>query len=386
MLNYLRSKLRSLPIGPGAAYFLPGSSRSFGPPRHHGFIRDIVPHEGGTVIETEPAETLSAPQPALYGHFTAPPVNNFTAAKPATCVFTLPNARLLGAEGLIVSRRDRFLYDASFWSGVHPRPIAANPPYTRKLTRPLHRLPGTCVSLATDFAAGSYGHLIHDGLLRWHLLRKAGVDLAAADWIYLPRMETPATEVICSLLPLPRERILNYSETHDYEADLIIGTQFPGAIGTIAPLGATFLRDLAAPLRRPVEKCPRVYLSRRGFRRNPVNLDEVEMILRDYGFIILDPASAEAPTACAQAEVVAGIDGSNMANLAFAPAGAHVIVIYPSDTPPQPYHTTMTVSGGRTLHLIMGEPPSHDAPRSYLADFYLPPALLHACLKAALGL
>jgi len=373
--------LRSLPAPPALARWLPGTSGHFGPPRRFGLIRDLVPVRGGDVVTVSPAAELPPIRAIWHGSAAVSKFENFHPAVPALNVFALADARLLGPEGFIVTRDDRFVYDTGYWSRLHPTPVLQHPLYRRKRARPTLRLPGLCVSLATDFAAGSFGHFLHDGLSRWPLVLKSRWDLSKVNWIFCPRPESPATAALCRLLPVPPERVLNCSREHDYEAEQLIATSFPGEPGNVTPDTALFLRGLGDAWRQPDPPRGRIFLARRGRKRDLLNSAETEAAFSEFGFSILDPATDPSVlAACANAAVIAGIDGSNMANIAFAPAGSRVLVIYPSRPPSLPYNLTLAISGGRELHIIQGTPPTSEDP-DYQGGFFLAPAELRACLK-----
>jgi len=373
--------LRSLSSPPALTRWLPGSSRQFGPPRRYCLLRDLISERGGDVATVSPAAELPPLRAVWHGSPAAPEFENFSPAIPALDVLALSDARLLGPEGFVVTSDDRFVYDTGYWSRFHPTPPPQHPIYRRKRARPTLRLPGLCISLATDFAAGSFGHFLHDGLSRWPLVRKTGWDLSKVDWIFCPRPESAATAALCRLLPVPPERVLNWSGAHDYEAERLIATNFPGKPGNVTPETALFLRGLADAWRQPGPPRGRIFLARRGRKRGLLNSAETEAAFSEFGFSVLDPASDPSVlAACANAVVIAGVDGSNMANIAFAPAGARVLVIYPSRPPPLPYNLTLAVSGGRELHIIQGTPPPREDP-DYQGGFFLTPGELRACLQ-----
>lgn len=381
MFNQIEISLRRTPWPRVVVPLLPGSSRDFGPPRRWGLIRDVVPAAGGRVLEVEPSRILAPPPCAFcHGAMSVTGLEAFQPNVPATCVFVLDSVRAIGAEGFLVTEGDTFLYDATFCHNPHPTPDSGHPIYLRKKARPVVRLPGVCLSLATDFAIGSFSHFLHDGIARLRLMGLAGFKPAKADWIFCPHVTAPTAEVVCAGLGIAPNRVLNYSPDHDWEFETLVGTSYPAPMGTVPPENARYLRELGRQWQQGPRPPSRVWLSRRGFRRNPVNLDEIESILREFGFWIANPESGESILrACANAEIVAGIDGSNMAALAFAPAGARVLIVNPSHVPPLPYQTTMTWFGDRELHLVGGDPLPGETP-SYSGVFLLPAGRLRACL------
>jgi hypothetical protein len=382
MLNYLGHTLRSTPWPRPLVRWLPGNSRHFGPPRRCGLIRELVPAAGGRVVEIDPARDLPEPKAICHGPMSATGLEGFHPRTPATCVFTLGHVRALGLEGFLVTKDDAFLYDAAFYdAGVSVTPPRAHPLYRRKKARPTRRLPGLCLSLATDYAAGSFGHLLLDGVSRLRLLARAGFDPAAADWILCPHVRSSSTDAICHRLGVAPDRVLNCHPGHDWEFEQLAGTSYPSSIGTVTPETARFLRDFGQCWRTDASAVKRVYLSRRGYRRNLLNQDEIEAVFREFGFLILDTSAGETVfSACANAAILAGVDGSNMTNLAFAPAGARVLIINPPVAPPLPYQTTLACFGDRELHLVSGDPPPPSAD-SNLDHFTLSPGRLRACLE-----
>ena len=375
--------VRNAGMSPRWARWLPATSRSFGPPRRFGFIREVVPAAGGTVTEIDPARPMPRPLPVIYGDAPEVGLGNFHPIAPPTCVFTLPTARLLGPEGYVVTRDDCFVYDASFLSRVHATPLPSHPLYRRKRSRPVRRLAGCCLSLATDFAAGSFGHFLHDGFSRLYLFAKAGIDPAQADWVFCPRPRGASAEALFRSLRMPPERVLNWSQEYDYEAERLVATCFPCEVGTITPEMARYLRDLASPWRAVGRSRERIFLTRGNLRRNLLNLAEIEGILREHGFSVIDPADHPATIEhCANAEIIAGVDGSNLANIAFAPEGACIMIfICATAAPPEPYNLTLATSGGRQLHILQGIFPRAESTR-YNEGFVLPPERLRACLRA----
>jgi capsular polysaccharide biosynthesis protein len=146
---------------------------------------------------------------------------------------------------------------------------------------------------------------------------------------------------------------------------------------------ARYLRDLASPWRAVGRSRERIFLTRGNLRRNLLNLAEIEGILREHGFSVIDPADHPATIEhCANAEIIAGVDGSNLANIAFAPEGACIMIfICATAAPPEPYNLTLATSGGRQLHILQGIFPRAESTR-YNEGFVLPPERLRACLRA----
>lgn len=239
------------------------------------------------------------------------------------------------------------------------------------------------ISLATDFACGGYGHFVHDALPRLRLLRLAGIDVSAADWVFFPHLETLSTRAIRQALGLDGRNVLHREPECDYACERLIATTYPHAVGAIAPRDALFLARLGDAWRPPVRTPDRrVFLSRSGSSRNFLNETDVHCVLRRHGFEIVAPAEGSAAlAACADATVLVGIDGANMANISFAPLDARVLLIYPDSPPPLPYMLTLAASAGRRVHVVAGKPDGTRR-RPYVADFQMDLALLDQALTA----
>lgn len=379
MLSSPFTWLRGRHISAGVSRLLPGSSRHFGPPRAFGPAAGVVAASGGAILASEPGLTLTLP--SVHCHSAGP--DGLPAAAPtvpSNVVFELPDAVLRHAPGYVVTRDDVHVFDASIWGRRYPRPGPEHTLYQFRKTRPLRRLPGLTISIASDFAWGGYGHLVHDSLSRLRLLQLASVDATKADWIFCPRQDTATVRALTRGLGFPEDRLLNFDPATDLVCERLCATTYPHAIGWIAARDAEFLAGLGERWRTADTPARRVYLSRHGYKRNFENEAPVLEVLRDFGFEIIDPSSgADVLAACANASVVAGIDGANLASLAFMPPTGRILLFYPETEPPLPYFVTMGAYIGRQVHILHASP-KPGAVRVYHDDFTVDPAAVRATL------
>ncbi|MCX6936334.1 MAG: glycosyltransferase family 61 protein [Verrucomicrobia bacterium] len=377
MLNPLRAFLRGRHLPPQLARLVPRRVRAFAPPRRYLSATDLA---AGSILATEPAEPIPRLKLSLHGDVPDDGLGALRSEAPVNHVFTVRHARLRDADGHIITQNNELVFDAGFWSRLRPRPDRDHSAYQLRKTPPAQHLPGLTVSIASDFAAGGYGHFVHDCLPRLRLLRLAGIDFTKADWIFCPRLPSATVDDLCADLGIAPAKLLNHRPGWDYLCDQLIATTYPGAVGTIAPRDAIFLETLGARWRQAPPFARRVYLARAGCARNFLNEAEALTVLRQHGFEIVDPAAGRtALEACANAAVIAGIDGANLSSLAFAPATARVLVIYPEQAPTLPYQLTLAASAGREVHLF-GPVPANQVRRSYLEGFYVNPERFDACL------
>lgn len=350
-------RLRAWSCPPWATPLIPSTSVRFGPPRRRSSIAEYFSRHPGAFTQVYPRR----PAPAIHADWLGAAPS--TALKhrawlPPDHVFTLRGARLLGDAGWIVGDDDTLLTEASFWREAdHPHPFSSHYILRRKSSRPLRRLPGRTVSLASDFASGGFGHLIHDSLPRLHLLEQAGHKLADFDWIYLPRIDTPSARRLISRLGIPAGRLLAHDPAFDLLADELVATTYPGTPGYLPAYTPQFLRSRFGP--SPARTGRRIFLSREGFRRDLARRGEIETLLRAHGFEIIRADRDDALQACAEAGCVVGQEGANFMNALFCPPGARLLLLLP-DYVDLPYALTLAASGGHSIWVQSVRTSPHD--------------------------
>ena len=379
----IRNRLRGFRWPAGLVGLLPGRSDWFGPPRRWMRIREYLSSSPGQVTEALPLQELVPPHPTQLGAFPSRFLGSLRTSVPPACVFSLPGARVLGAEGWVVAPGDVFLTDASFEGNVEGKPLRDHHIFrVRRGRAPAQRpLPGRCLSLASDYAIGGFGHFVHDSLTRLCLVEGCGLRAPEFDWVYLPRPDTPIVREIVSRLGVAPERLLNFDARFDLRCEELTATSFPGAPGTIAPAYARFLRSRFSP--PALRSNRRIYLSRNGFRRNFSNLAEVEAILSGHGFEEVrahyDPLTLQK---CAEAEYVFCIEGASFFNAVFCRPGTGVLLVYPDRLPHAvPYALTLAEAAGFRTFVMKGETVGDAGVDGGIADLHLDPVALEHALK-----
>lgn len=359
---------------------LPGSSRVYGPARRWVRAASYFKWNPGQLRQVLPAQTMATPAFKQCGPIPSRFFERLRTDIPAACVLELPGARLWGPDGWIVGARDSYLIDASFWaypdSGM---PLQDHAMLIPKFGRPMRRLPGRTLSLASDFTIGGYGHFLHDSLTRLLLLELAGIDPGQFDWIYWPYLNSPGASMLVRLSGLPSEKILNWDPRHDLVCESLTATSFPGRPGQIAPVYAEFLRRRFAPA--PASAKRKIYLSRNGYRRNFRNAAEVEAVLSRHGYEICRPHSdPDVFAKCAAASHVVAMEGANFFNVFACPPHTKILLVLPDAGPTMPYAMTLGFSARLDLYLITAR--SLDQPQidPGIADVELDLSALDAAL------
>jgi len=265
-------------------------------------------------------------------------------ALPELGVVRIPRGYVFGAQGWVFTPRRRFLFDVS-WYGAQAK--ASQLP--RAFPRPV-QLPGTCLSLASDFAKGNYGHYLLDCLSRVEIFLKAGGRLEEVDHFYLPEPPSPTARRIVEVMGIPGEKCIWAQDSSWVCADLLIATTFPG-------LRRNYPGWLPASLQQyfPAGEGggAKVYIPRKGVRK-AVNEEELIAIAREFGFEVYDFEQCPAePEFFASVRAAVGAHGAGLANLAYCRPGARVLELIPSDHV-HPYFYTLADSAGLDYHCLVG--------------------------------
>ena len=348
-------------------------------------IDDYFSRFNGTLRAVLPSQKLRQPNPTLIGNVS---VRFLTQSKdfiPEGKVFTLKDARLIGADGWVIGKRDTYLVDASFWGEavLSGKPFE-HPILRRHRPRPFRYLPGRTLSLASDFAVGGFGHFLHDSLTRLLLIQLAGYSLQDFDWVYLPRLRSPATDQLTAQLGIKPERLLNFDPLHDLQCEELTATNFPGRPCHIAPSYVEFIRTRFGPV--PKKRDRRIHLSRTGARRNYANPKEILPLLEKYGFEDVVPdRDPEIFQKCAEAEFIVSIEGANFINAVFSPSVTRALIIFPDRGVDAPYALTLSESCGMTTFAICGETIGPDSVDGGIANFHLDPSKFESALQLLLN-
>lgn len=362
--------------------WLPGTSRQFGPPRHWVRLADYLATHPGTMREVLPAQQLPAP---VIRCCNAVPPRFFARIRrdiPAAHVVELPEVRLLGADGWIVGADDSLILDTSyhaFWD----EEMRADDHWIlrRRGRRPVRRLAGRTLSLASDFAAGGFAHFVHDSLARLLLLERAGLDPASFDQVYWPRPPGIGARQLVAASGIPSRKLLVPDPAFDFECESLTATTFPGRPAHLTPPYGEFLRRRFAP--PPLGAGRRLYLSRAGFVRQFVNASAIEQVLRDHGYEICEPHHDPGVLAkCAAATHLVSLEGSGFYNAFAAPPGTRSLVIIPEHGQTLPYNLVLALSAGHRLFVLLARSVLKPGADPSAADVSLDPVEFACALES----
>lgn len=291
------------------------------------------------VYEKVPVENFP---PTFYGSTLADLQRRLDSEFPEAGVLELERAYLYGQQGWIFSKEGYFLPDHS-WYSQHVDEIKHIPRYL-KIDK---YLKGTCLTLASDFATGSYAHFLLDCISRLELFKKAGFRISDVDYFFCPKPPSTTAQHFLAALEIPNDKCIWADDNHQkiVHFEKLLAPTFPGIRRNYPKWVPEFLRSELLCEEVPSNK-RRLYISRTGCRRNVVNEEAIEFILRKYDFEIYNPVEHEnQPFDFAESAIIVGPHGGGLSNLAFCQRGTKVLELIPTDHV-YPYYYTISNAAG----------------------------------------
>lgn len=242
------------------------------------------------------------------------------------------------APGWVLDRRGRPLGSTS-WHGAREKG-----PTTIRTT---HDLGGTAITLGTTWGH-HYGHLVPDGIARLGLV-PAKV-LRRADRILVPHIrKAEQARLLLDRLGIA-DRVVEMERFHAYRVDTLYAPTFPGLRRQYDPVVPETMRG-AMP---PPSGERRLFVTRRGYTRNPTQLDDVERLAVRHGFEIYDPmTSADQALDFRNASAVAGASGSGLTGIGYMAPGAKVLELF-SDAHVFAYYASLSAAAQLDYGYVMG--------------------------------
>ena len=308
---------------------------------------------------------------------------------PALGVLELEGARLVEPWGWIIGAEDRMLRDHTWFARQLDKPYferlwAARPPAASPL-------PGTTLSLLTDFGATNYAHFLLDALGRLAIVAAAGIDPASVDRILVPEPCSENARRILAALPLPSEKLAWIAETDvaTLRPERLLAPTYPGAPACYAPGAAEYLRRHVLGPAADVAPTTRLYVDRPDGNRLLENRAEVIAVMEEHGFRIYAPSDQDdQPADFAAAGIVVGPHGAGLANVVFCRPGTRMLELMPM-AHVRPYYFTLAARTGIDWACLpcrcrsVGDRP-HEGIRPAPISFRVDPDALRAALAEVL--
>lgn len=287
-----------------------------------------------SIIYDEQAWLLSNP---ARGHFLSATAKN-SPLWPEVCgVYDLNHVSVHGDYSAYVLGNDFSLLGSlsqDVWAGKQHRFLS------RLFVPRMRHLAGVSVLLSSPEAEANYWHWLIDLLPKIQLLKESSVQWSAIDRFLVHSKALPfqTASLVEAGIPVDKLHILDQSDWVSCER-LIVPSLGPrpgetAAAWKIDALARMFPRQTFEPTTR----IKRIFLSRRGasFRRIR-NFEAVSELVEKHWFTEIDSGSVsfrEQRALFAGAEVVLGVHGAALTNLAFASPGLRVFELVASSWRP----------------------------------------------------
>ncbi len=323
----------------------PARSPDVGQPFHSLASRDYVRTHAGDWHVVEPTSPAIRTPPRALGARRVDLGSLNPDAYPELGIVDLEDAWVLAPHGWIVPSPGVVLGGHSFHGQDGNGRMKAPGANLRVVD-----LPGVTVSLMSDFAHKSYGHMLLDAMPRLDLYERAGFDIGQAD-TFLCQSAGPGRR-LWSQLGVPEARCIWVDQRHWFRCERLIAPSFPGSRHNAPPWAVAFLR---ARLTQPAAGSGRRLYLPRTTSRFLSNEAALLPLLLDHGFEVFDPgAGREDPRAVfAAAEIVVGASGGAFSDLTFCAPGTRVLELIPSDHV-RPYWYALSSSAGLDYAYVVG--------------------------------
>lgn len=255
---------------------------------------------------------------------------NYQHQFPVTFVAEVPNGRVFGENGSVISPDNKLLGDVSI---EHRRTLAEHSLFTVRKLPPIHDLPGTAAVLSTQ-GTDVYFHWMFDVLPRLELIRLAKISFSDIDYFIFSSYHRPfQIETLKELDISPKKVITNREYVH-LRAEKLLLPSWGGTPGQMPYWVCQFLRDkfLNSCVAESSNKKRRIYISRaNATHRKITNEVELMQVLEPLGFVSvqLETLSVkEQAHLFSSAEMIVAAHGAGLSNLVFCQPGTQVVELF----------------------------------------------------------
>jgi hypothetical protein len=235
------------------------------------------------------------------------------------------DARLVGRMLEWRNSKDRICYEGAF-RNTNRRSLSEDRFLAQIILEPSYYLPGAWTSIISKWGHGNnYYHWILDSLTRL-LVREHFPEETRI--IIPPNMPSFVRETL---------EMLDLTESvFETPSSCILPERFyfcsPTAMtGSWNPLGYEWLREKFSKFRHSCANGSPIFLTRRGSKRIPKNLNEIESLFEKNGFQIIncgDLTVKEQIELASTAPAIAGVHGAAMTNILWANSGIPILEIF----------------------------------------------------------
>ena len=270
---------------------------------------------------------------------------------PESGVALLKNVLVNILSGWILGRKN-YLLTSHSWYGRHINEVAPFIPFLFK-KKCIKKIEGVVLSILSDFSFdGNYGHFLLDCIPRLELFYKAGFNISDVDYVLCPKPRSKNSKYLFDRLGIPLEKCIWSEERYrTVRVETLIAPTFPGTRRNYPSWTINFLQKTFTP--SPPKPIRRLYVSRTGFTRNPINESTMHSILKKYDFEIYNPVDHDRTYMdFAEATIIVGVHGANLSDLTFCQPGTKVLELIPTEHL-FPYYYTLCDAANLKYHCLV---------------------------------
>jgi capsular polysaccharide biosynthesis protein len=319
--------LNSKTVGSPQGYWL-SSKEYFTDSQPHGSDQiGYFKHLDSTIASSKAPQTTDS---TIHWKFE----QSYSYCSPETFVLTIPEGRVTGISGGVITPDDKLLFDVSLQFGVtfHPDKVRDHN-LLNCLKLPKCERVNEKIAVIASAGAEGYFHLLTDVIPRIEILRQATPNLFEIIDKFLVTPGIPAIGELLKIVGIPEEKILVSSPRLHLQASHLVVPSLPGITGLLPDWSCNYLREQFLPYADPnIQAIPRMYISRsKAAHRRVVNELEVIDYLSQTGFkvVFLEELEISHQIALfANAEMIIAPHGAGLTNLLWCTPTAKVIEIF----------------------------------------------------------
>lgn len=299
------------------------------------YVRKYARHDSTKTYEytSIPDEPVFNPPPARTDGYN-PLIHLVVPFNPPLFVAHIPNVRVFGMAGDVVTEQEILLTDISFRTPTRMwLERAEHPLLEQKSLTPLLKRKGAHALLTCLFADTNYFHWMFNALPRLGCLERAGIPFDELHFL-VNRLHFAVQHEMLRALDIPQDRIIEMTASSAFQVESVWVVPALITSGHRRRWLCDWLRAhfLRAP--QTINPTRRLFLSRADARwRRLANEDAVMEMLAPLGFervVIGERSIFEQAALFSQAQVVLGPHSTAFGNLVFCQPGTRVVDFMPA--------------------------------------------------------
>jgi capsular polysaccharide biosynthesis protein len=257
--------------------------------------------------------------------YTESPASTFLAVS----ILSISNANIALSAGIAVTASGKIVQETTFSRNKSSMRLESKPNKDNII-----ELSGKSLCIASDFAAGNYGHFLLDCIGRLGVFLKDNhLALVECDNILVSGPESKWKVKLLNLYNVPLDKVIWLDNNSNYCCETLQMTSFHGVKRSYPCWVRDFLYSpISTKYSAEKSKKRRLFVSRSGTVRNLKNEHALFLIAERMGFEYYLPEKSSDPIAdFHHAEAVIGSHGAGLTDIIFMKEGSIVIELLPTD-------------------------------------------------------